>query len=249
MVASPKLSIAEREPSTMNEPKAKRDPEGTRRRILDAATQQFTTQGLAGARVEAIATAAGTNERMLYYYFQSKEGLYVAVLEAMYVEFANHEVSLDLSGLQPADAIRALARSIWDYLRATPQWLSLIDNENLHEGQYLARSPKLREAISPVISLLSATLARGAATGEFRAEVDALDFYVTLVAMGYYVVSNRFTLKAFVGRDYSEPAVIEAVSAMHVEMLLSFLRTASTAIPVYSADARAAAREDGARVN
>ncbi|WOD17356.1 TetR family transcriptional regulator [Paraburkholderia kirstenboschensis] len=233
----------------MNESKVKRDPEGTRRRILEAATQQFSTLGLAGARVDAIATAAGTNERMLYYYFESKEGLYVAVLEAMYVEFANHEVSQDLSGLQPADAIRALALSIWDYLRSNPQWLNLINNENLHGGQYLERSPKLREAISPVISLLSATLARGAAAGDFRADVDALDFYVTLVAMGYYVVSNRFTLKAFIGRDYSEPSAIEAVSAMHVEMLLSFLRPASAAASLYPASAGAAAREDGARMN
>lgn len=233
----------------MNEPKSKRDPEGTRRRILEAATQQFTTHGLAGARVDAIATAADTNERMLYYYFQSKEGLYIAVLEAMYVEFANHEVSLDLSGLQPADAIRALAHSIWDYLRANPRWLNLINNENLHEGQYLGRSPKLREAISPVIKLLNATLASGAAAREFRADVDALDFYVTLVAMGYYVVSNRFTLKAFVGRDYTEPSVIEAVSTMQVEMLLSFLRPASAATSLCSASAGAAAREDGVRMN
>ncbi|EIN01325.1 TetR family transcriptional regulator [Paraburkholderia hospita] len=233
----------------MNESKVKRDPEGTRRRILDAATQQFSTHGLAGARVDAIAAAAGTNERMLYYYFESKEGLYVAVLEAMYVDFANHEVGLDLSGLQPTDAIRALARSIWDYLRANAQWLNLINNENLHGGQYLERSAKLREAISPVISLLSATLAGGASAGEFRADVDALDFYVTLVAMGYYVVSNRFTLKAFVGRDYSEPSALEAVSAMQVEMLLSFLRPASAATSLCSASAGAAAREDGVRMN
>jgi AcrR family transcriptional regulator len=249
MAASPKLSTAKMEQPTMNEHKVKRDPEGTRRRILDAAMQQFSTHGLAGARVDAIASAADTNERMLYYYFESKEGLYVAVLEAMYVEFANHEVSLDLSGLPPADAIRALARSIWDYLRANPRWLNLINNENLHEGQYLERSAKLREAISPLISLLSAILSRGAAAGEFRAEVDALDFYVTMVAMGYYVVSNRFTLKAFVGRDYSAPSAIEAVSAMQVEILLSFLRPASAATSLYPASAAAAAREDGARMN
>ncbi|SAL76263.1 TetR/AcrR family transcriptional regulator [Caballeronia telluris] len=76
-----------------------------------AATQQFSTCGLSGARVDAIATAADSNERMLYYYFQSKEGLYVAALETMYAEFARHEVSLDLAGLQPAAAIRTLALS------------------------------------------------------------------------------------------------------------------------------------------
>jgi AcrR family transcriptional regulator len=100
---------------------------------------------------------------MLYYYFQSKEGLYVAVLEAMYAEFASHETSVDLTGMAPAEVIRALALSIWDYFRANPRWLNLINNENLHEGQYIERSPKLSEAISPVIDLLRATLARGAA--------------------------------------------------------------------------------------
>lgn len=211
----------------MNEPRIRRDPEGTRRRILEAATQQFSTHGLSGARVDAIATAAETNERMLYYYFQSKEGLYVAVLEAMYAEFARHEVSLDLAGLQPAVAIRTLALSIWDYFRANPSWLNLINNENLHEGRYLERSPKVTEAISPVIDLLRATLARGAATGDFRADVDALDFYVTLAAMGYYLVSNRFTLKVFVGRDYTESTVIAAVTEMQVKMLIAYLQPTS----------------------
>jgi hypothetical protein len=90
--------------------------------------------------------------------------------------------------------------------------LNLINNENLHEGRYLKRSPKLTEAISPVIDLVPATLARGAATGDLRADVDALDFHVTLAAMRYYPVFNRFTLKAFVGRDNTEPSVIEAVT-------------------------------------
>ncbi|AQH02298.1 TetR family transcriptional regulator [Burkholderia sp. KK1] len=208
----------------MSEQRAKRDPEGTRRRILEAATEQFTKFGLAGARVDAIATAAGTNERMLYYYFTSKEGLYVAVLEAMYVRFAEREASLDLSGLQPAEAIRELAKSIWTYLRENPQWLSLVNNENLHEGRYLERSSGLRETISPVVDLLRVTLERGAAAGQFRKGIDPLDFYVTLVGMGYYIVSNRFTINTFTGRNYAESAPHESISAMHLDMLLAYLK-------------------------
>ncbi|SAK61139.1 TetR family transcriptional regulator [Caballeronia fortuita] len=211
----------------MNEQRAKRDPEGTRRRILEAATEQFTRFGLAGARVDAIATAAGTNERMLYYYFASKEGLYVAVLEAMYVQFAEREQRLDLSGLQPAEAVRELAQSIWAHFRENPQWLSLINNENLHEGRYLERSSRLRETISPVVDLLRATLERGAATGQFRQGIDPLDFYVTLVGMGYYIVSNRFTIDIFTGRNYAEERRQEAISAMHLDMLLTWLRPTS----------------------
>ncbi|SAL86320.1 TetR family transcriptional regulator [Caballeronia arvi] len=208
----------------MNEQRVKRDPEGTRRRILEAATEQFTRYGLAGARVDAVAAAAGTNERMLYYYFASNEGLYVAVLEAMYARFAEREGSLDLSGLQPSDAIRETAQSIWAYLWKNPQWLSLINNENLHEGRYLERSSSLRETISPLIDLLRVTLERGAAAGQFRSGVDPLDFYVTLVGMGYYIVANRFTLEAFTGRNYAESLHQKSISTMHVDMLLSYLR-------------------------
>jgi AcrR family transcriptional regulator len=213
----------------MSEQKIKRDPEGTRRRILEAATDQFTKFGLAGARVDAIATAADTNERMLYYYFTSKEGLYVSVLETMYARFGEREANLDLSGLQPAEAIRKLAESIWVHLRENPQWLSLINNENLHEGRYLERSGNLRETISPVIDLLRQTLERGMASGEFRQGIDPLDFYVTVVGMGYYVVSNRFTLNAFTGRDYSETSRQDSIAAMHIDMLIAYLASGAPA--------------------
>jgi len=208
----------------MDERHVKRDPEGTRRRILEAATGQFTKFGLAGARVDAIATTAGTNERMLYYYFVSKEGLYVAVLEAMYKQFAETEGSLDLSGLEPADAIRELAQSIWTHLRANPQWLNLVNNENLHEGRYLKLSSSLQATISPVIDLLRTTLERGATAGQFRHGIDPLNFYVTLVGMGHYIVSNRFTLETLTGRNYAEQNNHESISAMQVDMLLAYLR-------------------------
>jgi AcrR family transcriptional regulator len=202
---------------------SKRDPEGTRRRILEAATEQFSSLGLAGARVDAIASAADTNERMLYYYYQSKEGLYVAVLEAMYEDFSHREKSLVLSALEPAEAMRSLAHSIWSHLYENPRWLSLINNENLHECRYLRQSTKVQEAISPIVDMLRGILARGASAGEFRDDVDALDFYSTIVGMGYYIVSNRHTVKLFTGRDYSEASARANITDLHSDMLLAYL--------------------------
>ena len=152
------------------------------------------------------------------------------MLEAMYARFAAREGSLELSGLQPASAIRELAQSIWTYLRENPQWLSLINNENLHEGRYLERSSKLRETISPVIDLVRVTIERGVAAGEFRHGIDPLDFYVTLVELGYYIVSNRFTLQAFTGRNYGEHHRHASISNLHVDMLLAYLRPAPPAV-------------------
>ncbi|GJH13704.1 hypothetical protein CBA19CS11_32720 [Caballeronia novacaledonica] len=137
--------------SEASAPLVKRDPEGTRRRILAAATEQFTSHGLAGARVDAIARAADTNERMLYYYYGSKEGLYVAVLEEMYADYASREAGLDLADLTPTAAITLLAQTIWTYVRENPGWLCLINNENLHQGRYVKGSGKVKQTISPVV--------------------------------------------------------------------------------------------------
>jgi len=152
------------------QPSVKRDAEGTRQRILAAATDQFTTHGL-------------------------------------------------VTQCAPSDAIRMLAHTVWTDVRENPGWLCLINNENLHQGRYVKSSTKFRETISPIVEMLRTTLDRGVATGEFRRDVDALDFYVTLVGMSYYIVSSRFTLDAFLGRNYMEQPAQESITAMHLDML------------------------------
>jgi AcrR family transcriptional regulator len=211
--------------TAMSEPRQKRDPEGTRRRILEAAIEQFSNSGLAGARVGSIARWAKTNERMLYYYFGNKEQLFIAVLEELYKNFAKAELAIDMAGREPEEAIRTLARTLWTYLREHEQWLKLINTENLHEARYLRRSTQIRETMSPMITTLRSTLDRGAQAGVFRGGIDALDFYVTLTALGYYIVSNRHTLHVFTGRDYAQADAHEAMVRMHLEMVMSYLRS------------------------
>ncbi len=106
--------------ATMNQPKIKRDPEGTRRRILLAAAEEFANGGLFGARVDQIARRAETNERMLYYYFGSKEQLFTAVLEHAFGALTEAERTLELNGIAPVEAITRLAHFVWDYYRDHP---------------------------------------------------------------------------------------------------------------------------------
>ncbi|MGR6920277.1 TetR/AcrR family transcriptional regulator [[Actinomadura] parvosata] len=58
-----------------------RDPERTRKLILDAAEAEFAAHGYAGARTGAIAAQAGVNQQLIWYYFDGKEGLYRAIAE------------------------------------------------------------------------------------------------------------------------------------------------------------------------
>ncbi|WP_296653357.1 TetR/AcrR family transcriptional regulator [Paraburkholderia sp.] len=207
----------------MNQPKIKRDPEGTRRRILLAAAEEFASGGLFGARVDQIARRAETNERMLYYYFGSKEQLFTAVLEHAFFALNEAERSLDLADVAPVEAVTRLAHFVWDYYREHPEFLRLINNENLHEARYIQTSTRIREMISPIVATLGAILARGESAGLFRSNLDPLRVYVTLSGMGYYIVSNRFTLAATLGRDFSTPVERAEMVRLNTEMLLAFL--------------------------
>jgi AcrR family transcriptional regulator len=207
----------------MNQPKIKRDPEGTRRRILLAAAEEFAAGGLFGARVDQIARRAETNERMLYYYFGSKEQLFTAVLEHAFASLVETERTLDLDGIAPVEAVTRLAHFVWDYYRDHPELLRLINNENLHEARYIKGSTRIRELISPVVATLASILERGVRAGLFRNNVDPLKFYVTLSGLGYYIVSNRFTLEATFGLDFSQQAERDEMVRMNTELLLSYL--------------------------
>ncbi|CAN0622643.1 TetR/AcrR family transcriptional regulator [Burkholderia multivorans] len=207
----------------MNQPKIKRDPEGTRRRILLAAAEEFANGGLFGARVDQIARRAETNERMLYYYFGSKEQLFTAVLEHAFSALTEAERVLELDGVAPVEAVTRLAHFVWDYYRDHPDLLRLINNENLHEARYLHKSTRIREMISPIVAMLGNVLARGQKAGLFRTDVDPLRFYVTLSGLGYYIVSNRFTLAATLGRDFSAPDERAEMVKMNTEVLLAYL--------------------------
>ncbi|AIO31340.1 bacterial regulatory s, tetR family protein [Burkholderia cenocepacia] len=188
-----------------------------------AAAEEFASGGLFGARVDQIARRAETNERMLYYYFGSKEQLFTAVLEHAFSALTEAERVLDLDGVAPVEAITRLAHFVWDYYRDHPELLRLINNENLHEARYLHKSTRIREMMSPIVSMLANVLTRGQKAGLFRSDVDPLRFYVTLSGLGYYIVSNRFTLAATLGRDFSEADERAEMVRMNTEVLLAYL--------------------------
>ncbi|VWB61832.1 TetR family transcriptional regulator [Burkholderia territorii] len=188
-----------------------------------AAAEEFASGGLFGARVDQIARRAETNERMLYYYFGSKEQLFTAVLEHAFSALTDAERVLDLDGVAPVEAVTRLAHFVWDYYRDHPELLRLINNENLHEARYLHKSTRIREMMSPIVAKLGNVLMRGQKAGLFRSDVDPLRFYVTLSGLGYYIVSNRFTLAATLGRDFSEADERAEMVRMNTEVLLAYL--------------------------
>lgn len=201
-----------------------RDPERTRAVILAAATVEITAKGLGGARVDEIAERAGVNKRMIYHYFGGKDGLYLAVLEAAYQAIRSEEIKLDLGKRDPVEGMRELALFTWNYYRDHPEFLSLLATENLHRAAYLKRSKKIRELHSPFVGMIGDLLQRGAKAKVFRNDVDPVQLYISIAALGFFYMSNRYTLSTIFGRDLTAPESLKARSEHMLDVVLGYLR-------------------------
>jgi AcrR family transcriptional regulator len=191
--------------------------QATRDAILRAATRIFAKHGFDGGRVEQISKAAKSYDRMIYYYFGSKEGLYIAVLEELYRRFNDAESRLAIDLERPAEALNEVVRFVWNYYRRNPEFITLLNTENLHRGRHIAKSPRASEYSSPTVLLLAAVLERGIARGEFRSTATARDVYLMIAAMGYFYLSNRYTLSAFLGGRVDTPEALAHWEAFIVD--------------------------------
>jgi AcrR family transcriptional regulator len=207
----------------MSQETVTRNPERTKKSILDAATKEFAAFGLGGARVDSIAERAGSNKRLIYYYFGSKDDLFLAVLEQAYEGIRNAEKNLHLDELDPVEAIRRMISFTWDYFVKNPEFITFLNSENLHQAKHLKQSKKIQELNSPLITLLDGVLARGRHAKLFRDGVDPVQLYISIASLSYFYLSNSYTLTTIFGRDLRTPkADAERISHM-TELVLGYL--------------------------
>ncbi len=180
-------------------------PERRRRELVEAARAEFAAHGFAGARVQKIADRTNSNKALLYGYFGSKQGLYLAVLEDLYADIRARERALQLGELEPAEALRALVAFTFRYYVENPDFVAILSNENLLGARFLRQSDRILALNVPIIDALSDILRRGERSGRFRKNIDAIDLYVSLSALGFMYVANRHTLGLVFGRDLMAP--------------------------------------------
>lgn len=201
-----------------------RDAERTQNAILAAAEEEFAEKGLAGARVDAIAEQSGANKRMLYYYFGSKENLYLAVLERAYGEMRQAERELNLLGLEPLDAIRKLVEFKFDYYQEHPGLIRLLAGENMLDASFLKHSRHLREMHSSLGEVLKTVLAAGETQQVVKPGIDPVHLYVSITALSYFYFSNCATLSVAFNRDLALATEQKERRAHAVEVTLDYVR-------------------------
>jgi AcrR family transcriptional regulator len=201
-----------------------RDPVATRQRILDAAKAEFARLGLGGARVDAIAARAKANKRMIYHYFGGKRDLFLAVLEAAYGDIRAAERKLELEDLEPEAALRTLTEFTWRYYLKHPEFLTLVNSENLHKARHLKQSKVIGEMFTTLVAMVKDILDRGVKKGVFRKGIDPVQLNITIAAIGYYYLTNRFTGSIIYARDLMAPKALEERLAFNLDTILRLVQ-------------------------
>ena len=178
-----------------------RDPDATRLRILAAAKTDFAKKGLGGARVDDIAARARINKRMLYHYFGNKDELFQRTLEDAYGAFRLAEADLRIEQDEPVKALVRLMTFTWKYYLANPEFITLVNSENLHKARHMRKSAEMDAMNKPFVARMETLLRRGVAEGHFRPGLDAVQVLIALSGMGFHYLTNRHTGAIVYGRD------------------------------------------------
>ncbi|KQP23124.1 TetR family transcriptional regulator [Pseudorhodoferax sp. Leaf267] len=192
----------------------------SRANLLRAATRIFAKHGFAGGRVGQISKAAKSYDRMIYYYFGSKEGLYIAVIEDIYRRMNEAESELALDETQPVESLKTVVRFVCRYYQKHPEFVTLLNNENLLQGRHIVKMRSAHQYSSPAISVLQLLMAAGVAQGVFRDDVSVRDVYMMIAALGYFPQSNRFTLSEFLGQRIDDAESLARWEAFMVDAVL-----------------------------
>ena len=174
--------------------------------------------------MDRIAERAGANKRMIYHHYGHKRGLYLAVLEQAYHKERSAELKLKLEALEPRAAMQRLIEYTFDSFVKDRSFIKLLNDENLHKAVHLKRSKRIAEMHSPLIEIMRGILERGADVGVFRRDVDPLQTWISIAALGYFYFSNIYTLSTIFARDFDAPAARGARRRHVVDVILSYLR-------------------------
>ncbi|MCG6205276.1 TetR family transcriptional regulator [Rhodopseudomonas sp. HC1] len=196
----------------------------TRQRILHVATKEFSAKGYDGARVDDIMRIAQVSKNLIYHYFGSKEGLFIAVLEAAYEGMHAYQTAWPLDVASPIDGVRKLVQSTFKYWHDSPEFIGLLNSENFHKGRHLRKSKLTKAGYSGLMANIGELLKQGERSGDFRRNVDPVELYISISALAYHFLSNRYTLAYLLDRKLSTEEDMKARTAHIEDLILSYLR-------------------------
>ena len=198
----------------------------TKAAIVAAAMHEFAAHGIAGARVDRIARAAGVNNHALYYHFGSKDGLFRTVFEAGYDSYRASRQPLERKDLDPRRAIVKIVSDVFDFVQRSPEHMAIAMEVNRGHGDNLdgeGRS-RVRLAARPLLADIEHVVRAGKACGQFSAETSAEQLYLSIFALCSFYFSNAYTVSAVVGHDLLDARAVKQRKQEICRFVLAALR-------------------------
>ncbi len=192
----------------------------TRTRILDAAVREFSENGLAGARTEQIAEAAGVNKALLYYYFEGKDALYAAALEQMAERVVASSMAAIEGGGSAGELLLHFALNHFDRIHSQQPFQSLMQQEmiRLHRGEENALAPIVEKVFRPMMPRMFKLFAEGKSSGELIDVDESQLMYAALGANAFYFLSAP-VMRIVTGKDPLERKAMEFRRKAAIEFL------------------------------
>lgn len=193
-------------------------------RIMVVAAEEFASRGYDGARIDEIVRRGKINKNLIYYYFGSKEALFVAVLEAAYLKLRYQQDALKLDDIEPKKAIEKLVVELFQFWASSTEFIGFLTSENLYKARHIKKSRFARSAYSNLIGQVARVLKRGAEQGVFRSDVDPVDLYISISALGFQYFANQHTLSVVLGRNLTSDKVMRARLRHIIDVILGYLQ-------------------------
>jgi TetR/AcrR family transcriptional regulator len=201
-------------------------PEESRAAILQAAVREFSREGVAGARTDAIAQAAGVNKALLYYYFKDKETLYGAVLDQVFGGLKESIQAALSNDLPPRKKLLAYVGAHFDYIASHPLYPRITQGEMMRAAR--GKAPQLqriaKQYLTPVFGRVASMIEEGQATGDFR-PVDPMHFVPSMIAVIVFHFINAPVLRMVKGIDPLTPELVAARRAAVLDFISAALFT------------------------
>lgn len=195
-----------------------------RQLLIDVATKQFAERGYDGARVDKIVEECDVSKNLLYHYFESKEALFIAVMEQAYTKMRGEQNEWSFLELEPEEAISKLVVYTFDHFVREPTIISLLNTENLHKARHISQSSQILQLYDPLLRTIKELLVRGQKAGKFRDNIDPIDLYITIAGLGYFYLSNRYTLSYVLQVDLNSKKRLAQRRQHMVDVVLSYVK-------------------------
>ena len=179
--------------------------------------------------MDEIVRRCKVNKNLIYHYFESKDALFLAVLEQAYTRLRERQQSMGLEASDPIEGIAKLVIDSFKHWGESKNFIAYLNSENLFNAKHIKKSKLIRSTYPALIENIRSLLRRGEEQGVFRSGVDPIDLYISISALGYHFFSNQSTFSVIFGKNFSERAMIEKRLKNVVDVILSYLRFDSRA--------------------